>query len=333
MSQHLYTSSSAKTARTCLRLYRLTYVEGWKPRDESENLRFGTLIHKALEAWWLATKAGLRADERLAAALDALAYEADPFDRARADVLTRGYDARWGADEYEVLAVEHEFRVPLVNPETGAPSRTFDLAGKLDVLVKDADGRVLIVEHKTTSEDPSPGGEYLRRLRIDGQISTYYAAVKALGYDVAGCLYDVLKKPTLRPAKATPEESRKYKKDGTPYANQRLTDETPEEYHARLVEAVAADPAGYFQRAMIVRLEDELAEAQADAWQTAQVIREARRTNQWPRNPDACSRYGRTCGFFDVCTGAGTLDADRFVRVGAHPELTQGTTAAESPAA
>lgn len=247
----------------------------------------------------------------------------DPFDLARAQAMIVGYDARWGGEQYEVIAVEAEFRAPLVNPESGAPSRTWTLGGKLDVLVRDPAGRTLIVEHKTASGDVGPGSDYLKRLRLDGQVSVYYAGATALGHTVDGCLYDVLVKPGQRPLKATPPESRKYTKDGRLYAAQRDRDETPDEYRARVMAAVAEDPNAYFLRADVVRLEDEMREAMADVWDLGRALRENELAGRFPRNPDACVRYGRTCEFFGVCTGEASLDdTSLFRRVEAiHPEL------------
>jgi hypothetical protein len=50
--------------------------------------------------------------------------------------MIRGYHARWSGDALEVVAIEREFVAPLVNPTTGAASRTFCLAGKLDAIVR-----------------------------------------------------------------------------------------------------------------------------------------------------------------------------------------------------
>jgi hypothetical protein len=253
---------------------------------------------------------------------------ADLFDLARAEVMLRGYDARWGCemDRYQVVAVEAEFRAPLVNPETGAASRTWTLGGKLDALVRDLhDGTFKVVEHKTATGDVGPGSDYVKRLRLDGQVSVYYAGATALGHPVDGCVYDVLVKPSLRPYKATPPEQRKYKKDGVLYANQRERDETPEEYRARVFEAVASDPNGYFLRADVVRLEDEMREAMADVWQLGVSLRENMNAGRFPRNPDACVRYGRTCEYFPVCCGEASLEDPSLYRHAEviHPELSE----------
>jgi hypothetical protein len=196
-------------------------------------------------------------------------------------VLLIAYDLRWsveGAERYDVLAVEAEFTAPLINPSTGHGSKTYLLGGKIDAIVRDQAGHVLLLEHKTSSEDLGPGSNYWLRLRIDSQVSVYYAGGKALGYDVEGVLYDVLAKPQLRPLKATPLESQKKTKDGKLYANQRELDETPDEYELRVLKHIAENPDRYFHRGMVVRLEQEAREAAFDTWQTARLLREAEPT-------------------------------------------------------
>lgn len=304
--------SRLRSARSCQRLHHFAWHLGYKPVQEAEALRFGTLVHKALEAWWKAPEGG-----RLAAALAALAgHEADPFERAKAEALMVGYDARWIGAPYEVLGVETEFLCDLRNPDTGRCSQVWELGGTLDGIVRDLrDGRVLVLEHKTASGDISPGSDYWKRLRMDVQVSVYYDGAEALGHKPDGCLYDVIGKPALRPLKATPPEARKFTKDGRLYANQRETDETPAEYRARVAEDIAANPADYFQRGEVVRLEHEMHEARRDVWQLAHQLREAERAESWPRNPDACVLFGRTCPFFSVCAGEASLeDSTLFVR-------------------
>lgn len=321
----LITSSRLKDARACQRLHHLQYELGIRPAEDAEVLRFGTLVHAGLEAWWRAT------GDRLDAALRAMrspalgsSGEIDLFALARAEALLVGYDTRWKDAPYEVLAVEVPFEAELRNPTTGRVSQTWRIAGKLDGVVRDLrDGRVLVLEHKTASGDVSPGSEYWRRLRMDGQVSIYFEGAKALGHDVAGCLYDVVAKPAQKPLRATPPEERRLKRDGTPYANVRLEDETPAEFQARVLDALAEEPNRFFVRGEVTRLDEEMAEHLYDVWQTAQAIRESELSGRHPRNPDACVRYGRTCPFFDACTGVASLeDPLRFRHTNSvHPEL------------
>ena len=323
----ILTASRLSNARACQRLHHYRYNLGYRPAEDPATLRFGTLIHAGLEAWWADPNPNYALDQ----ALFAMAGEADPFERATAEALLAGYDARWSEDKakYQVVQVEAEFRAPLVNPETGRPSQTWQLGGKIDALATEIDsGRRILIEHKTTSEDLSPGTDYWRRLRMDGQVSLYYAGAEELGFPSDSCLYDVLRKPLQRPKKKAAEV--KLKKDGTPYANQQAADETPEEFRARIIEAIAEDPNAYFARAEVVRLEGEVAESVFDVWQLGQQLREADRLERYPRNPGACLQYGRTCPFLGVCSGETSLDDPTLYRriSTPHPELAIPASAA-----
>jgi hypothetical protein len=356
MTTHLplLTTSSARAYRLCPRYYALTYEQGYRSVHTSDALSFGDLVHRALEQWWLAAQRGDPADAWLSHALSALASEEDPYTRARAHALLVGYHARWSdltwqGEPLRVLAVEREFVGPLLNPETGAPSRTWLRAGKLDAVVEAGRHGVLVVEHKTTSEDITPGSTYWRRLTMDSQVSNYHVGARLLSYEPSGVLYDVIKKPSLKPQMATPEAQRNYTKptkaNPVPrlYAGQRAEDESPEDYYARILDDIAAPadadkPSGlerYYARAEIVRLAEEEREAAFDVWRTGVEIREARRLQVWPRNVDACHRWQRPCTFFDVCSGAASLDdPTRFRRTdNPHEELHQITARAADVAA
>ena len=174
----------------------------------------------------------------------------------------------------------------------------------------------VVVEHKTTSADITPGSPYWRRLALDAQVSLYLGGAGSL-------LYDVIKKPSLRPLRATPVEARRYTKAGTLYAAQREADETPDAYEARLLADIAQHPDAYYQRGTVVRTEEEAQEAGRDVWMTARMIRESRYLDAWPRNPSACDAYGRTCDYWPVCSGTASIDDDVLYRdAGAqHEEL------------
>ena len=127
------TASRLRCWRECPRQHHYRYDLGYRPVEDAHALRFGTLVHAALEAWW-------RSNGSYCAAMRILhRAEADPADRARAEAMITAYHARWHhtVGDYEVLGVEAEWRMRLRNPVTGHPSRTWKLAGKLDALVRD----------------------------------------------------------------------------------------------------------------------------------------------------------------------------------------------------
>lgn len=337
------TNSELKTARRCLRERYLAYVLGYRSTVEPDAFVDGDGIHRALEAWWLA-----QGDvDPLEVALDELGrLELDPYRHAKLAVMVQGYHERWVGDRrhYEVLAVEREFRAPLVNPATSARSRTFDLAGKIDVVAKDLRTQLIVlIEHKTTSEDIGPGSTYWRRLLLDSQISVYYDGARALGYPIDECLYDVLGKPQHRPLQvplldelgskivldANGERVRtkagKWRETASTADGYVLQTrpETPEEYAGRMLESILAEPDKYYQRGVVVRLGDEMTEARFDTWQQSRLIAEADAIGRHPRNVDSCIRYGRQCDYFGVCTGtASTEDQSLFTKLeNVHSEL------------
>ncbi len=300
----LLTNSRLKTFRACPREHQLSYVEGWKPTQIGEALRIGTLVHRGLEAWWRNTDGNALPD-----ALDAVRGKAfDPFEQVKVEEMLVGYSRRWMDEraQYEVLAVEAEFRAPLLNPETWAASKTWQLAGKVDVIVRRrSDGRVLVVDNKTTSDEMEGDDATLwAKLAMDSQPSQYVIGAEALGYTVDELLWNVLKKPAQRQKLATPVESRTYKKDGTLYAAQREFDETPEEYRVRVAEVLSASPDRFFQRRCFPRSNSQIQEHMADAWMQAATMRESARLGRAPRTPESCHNM-RVCPYWSLCSTGG----------------------------
>jgi len=339
------TNSELKTARRCSREHYLAYELGYRSVNTPDPLIEGSAIHAGLAAWWLA-----QGDvDPLAAALHEIdILELDPYRHAKLAVMLTAYHERWRLDRhhYEVLAVEREFRMPLINPGTGSRSRTFDLGGKVDVIAKDLRTNLLVlIEHKTTSEDIGPGSTYWRRLLLDSQISIYYDGAKSLGYPIDECVYDVLAKPQHRPAQVAVVDDLGNKivldagGDRVRTANGKWRQtastadgyvlqtrpETAEEYAARMLGAVIADPDKYFQRGVVVRIGSEMDEARFDRWQQSRLVAEADTLDRHPRNPEACQRFGRFCEFFGVCTGTESVDdPSLFVHVDqVHQELSE----------
>lgn len=197
----LYTSSRLKVLRSCLRQHYYRYTLSIK-QPSSANAQFGTVGHLALESWYLAWKRG-DIDARLTDALAAIDQsDINEDDRIRLRAIITAYHLRWRDEPWEVIDVEIEFRYVLGG---------YTFGGKIDVLIRDTrDGRVWVVEHKTTGMDASPGSAYWDKLAIDTQVSIYIDGATVLGHDVAGCIYDVLQRPRHELRLATPEAEREY---------------------------------------------------------------------------------------------------------------------------
>ena len=179
----------------------------------------------------------------------------DPYDLALVAAMLQAHTERYRREPLEPVASELAFDLPLRNPATGAASTVWRIAGVIDRIVRLGDGRAALMEYKTTSLDFSPGADYWLRMHMDQQLSIYVLAAREMGYEIDTVLYDVTRRPSLRPLMATPEEKRKYKASGALYANQREEDESPKAFAARVAEDMRARPDRYFARIEIARLD------------------------------------------------------------------------------
>lgn len=348
---NLLTHSSTQAFHTCPRLYFLRYELALRPAYDSDALRLGSAFHAGLEV----IKAGGDPDQATAQIRSMYAdavcppwLTADEFEVEceTACAMTAGYWNRWHADPVVTyVAVEQSFSLPILNPETGRVTPTFRNGGKIDGIARLPDGRLAIVEHKTTSDDITPGSDYWKRLLLDSQISRYYLAARSLGLDVQTVVYDVVRKPSIRP-KAVSKADRAIATSLGHYHGFPLKGQCPERenagmYAGRLLDDMTERPEFYFARNEIPRLQSDLLDFQRESWVTQQQIRDAQLKQRfwgasaWPRNTGACTSPYR-CQFLDVCRG---LSGDPLEGVpegfrraqNLHPELSPQPVTAVAP--
>lgn len=247
--------------------------------------------------------------------------------------LMHGYSARWKDAPFKIESVERVLTSDLFNPETTRKSRTFTVAGKLDVrAVEIATGKRVVFDHKTSTEDISdPAAPFWKQLVVEGQATHYMLLEWLNGEKVDAAVWDVVRKPGISPRALTKAE-KKSLQDGQPYFNgpmvspEVLTDdfrETPHMYAYRLAQDCTVDRAQwYFQRRQIPRLDAEVREYATDQWDVAQEIMLARKHNRWPRNSGACMLYHRPCKYLGICSGHDTAGSGNWQhRDWVHPEL------------
>lgn len=247
--------------------------------------------------------------------------------------LMRGYDARWRDAGYVPISVEQTITADLINIATEKKSRSYMLAGKLDV-VAEYQGRRVLIDHKTTSNDiADPNAPYWRQLVIEGQASHYYLLEWLNGRKIDTAVWDCLKKPSIRPKKLTKAErasvvaSRQYFGNELPIDELEWlqVDETESllMYEHRLAHDCTVErPEYYFQRRGVPRMDSELHEYATELWAHSQDMLHANRTNYHPRNSGACFTYGTACQFLGVCSGHDTIDSDKWERLEqVHAEL------------
>lgn len=249
---------------------------------------------------------------------------------AKCRALMAGYDARWRGAAWVTVSTEEEFHLPLVNPETGAASRTWTHAGKFDGITEYPEsGRVYLLEHKTTSDDiADPNSSYWRRLVIDSQVSSYMLANWQMERKLDGTLYDVIRKPGIRPKRITKAEQKMMIQQGeycgvqVPHKYRLLEAENLELYEVRLTQDCLQNPGKYFQRRVIPRLDDELVEHAAEMWEIGQSLMTAYSKGQHYKNSESCMTWGSPCEYLPICSGHDSPDSDRWhQREVVHSEL------------
>ena len=230
--------------RNCRKAVDWRYLQQLVPLDRNRNLHFGSIIHECLQAWHQ------RRDLAEVLALidrlwpNRLQDENQRHDWHLATAMMTAYATRYATDDLKVISLEKNFEGPIVNPATGAASRSFVLAGKVDGIVR-IGGEHFILEHKTAAQID---GDYLEKLWTDFQITIYaYYIEQTMAIPITGILYNVLVKAKLQQGKGETEDEYQTRsaellaksKTGKTTAKRKLP-ESDEEYQARLAEKYAA---------------------------------------------------------------------------------------------
>ena len=277
----------------------------------------------------------------LSSALEVLEPELASSDSSRAIVAAKcvglmcGYDCKWLDSPYLIDDVECLLTGDLWNPETGAKSRSFTLAGKLDVRARELrTGARVIIDHKTTSQEiADPNASYWRQLVIEGQVSHYILLEWEAGNKTDYGLWDVVRKPSISP-KLLAKKDREVVLATRSYCGSDLTvsrldefasadRETPAMYASRLAQdCISERPEWYFQRRQMPRLDSEIREYAMELWGHSKDLLHARYMERHPRNSGACMNYGTPCKYLGICSGHDTAHSEHWVvKPQVHAEL------------
>ncbi|MCC6366330.1 MAG: PD-(D/E)XK nuclease family protein [Bryobacterales bacterium] len=311
--------------RNCRKAVEWRYVDQLVPLQRDRNLHFGSLIHECLQTWHQR-----RDPAEVLALIDRLCPNRLQDDNQRRDwhlatAMIRAYAARYAVEEFEVIALEKTFEGPIVNPATGAASRSFVLAGKVDGIVR-IGGEYFVLEHKTAAQIDS---DYLEKLWTDFQITIYsYYIEQTMGIPITGILYNVLVKAKLQQGKGESEDEYQARraellaksKTGRTTARRRMP-ETDEEYQQRLAEKYA-DPT-MLHREMLYLSRDRFEILRAELWELTQAFLDARRRGIFYQNTAFCFNYQRPCPYFALCRSNGNpnLIENFYQRVAPNEEL------------
>lgn len=326
MKSNLITNSRMGAFKTCRKRHWWEYEIGLRPIVDAKALRMGSAYHLGLDHLKLghgvqAAIEGVRAFYHQIHVDSAESQERLDFERETVVCMVHGYDWRWANSWLDVIETEKSFRLPLINPSTGSSSRLFELAGKIDGIVRLEDGRLAVLEHKLQSDSINLDGDYWPRLQLDSQCTLYVYAARQMGFDVATVLWDVARKPTIRPSQVALTDENGFKivldqagqrvmtKDGkkpreTPDTKSGWTLQTRPMNLAEWIDKLHGDitsyPETYYARNEIPRLDQDIEELCEEIWDIQNVLREAQRSQRWYKtvHRDTCSY----CAYFGLCT-------------------------------
>jgi hypothetical protein len=293
--------------RNCRKATELRHLQHLVPVERDRNLHFGSIAHECLQTWHQ------RRDlAEVLAVIDRLCSGRIQEENQRRDwhlatAMMKAYAARYATEGFEVIGLEQNFEGPIVNPATGAASRSFTLAGKVDGIVR-VGREHYILEHKTAAQ---VDGDYLEKLWTDFQITIYAHYIEqTLALPITGILYNVLVKAKLQQCKGETEEEFQTRraellaksKTGKTTAK-RKQPESDEEFQARLAEKYA-DPA-MFHREMLYLSRDRFEILRSELWELTQAFLDARRRGVFYQNTAFCFNYQRPCAYFPLCRSGG----------------------------
>lgn len=298
MTDITYTNTSLATARRCLCEYDLAYLQRLE-RDtdrESEALAVGSTWHKAH---------------------DVAASGGDPYDAIRVHApselwatklacLFAAYGWYWQDQTLDLVKSEETFRVKWGD---------YTFEGQMDGLVRLEDGRLCLLERKTTSDGLGAESLYWNRLRLDVQVGLYALACESLP---SAILYDVVRKPTINPKNLVKKDVERMEREfqgsgdtatyfGTTFREDQIRSaldekrESLEMYAARLTADIGDRPDWYFARREVPRSQQDYQELLKNLADQVWVIEHAQDRGKLHRNPDACATFG-LCRFFGLCS-------------------------------
>jgi hypothetical protein len=197
--------SEIKTYQRCPKSHEYKYEERLVPRVKSRPLFMGNWVHAALESHYVQGDWTIGHQEYVKQWNQLFEEERNELRSRRGRIvlkpfpeiverIMKSYLWYYRDEGWEVHAVEQKFEVetPLV---IGGVKQTFK--GIIDLIVKDQEGLLWVVDHKTAGNIPEPTSFHA----MDPQLMLYpWAAKQAWGLNVAGIYYNYVKsKPPTEP--------------------------------------------------------------------------------------------------------------------------------------
>jgi hypothetical protein len=265
--QYAWDATSLESFKRCPRLYFYEMIEGWRPKNESVDLRWGAEFHTAMHQYQLIKADGIAHDEAVFHVIRELLYRIEDWDSDHKykNPFTLIRSVIRYLDQYEhdpaktVMqsngkpAVELCFNFVLDYGPKGS-TQPYVLCGHLDRVV-DFQGEIFAEDYKSTKS--TPGDYFWNQFEPNNQMSLYTLSGKIVFQtNIKGVLIDSI---------------------------QIMVDDTR------------------CTRGTTYRTEDQLAEWLVDLEQVLEEAEAAAIKGYWRMNDTACDKYGG-CKFRECCS-------------------------------
>jgi hypothetical protein len=301
--QFAWDSTSLGLLKTCPRLYELTILEGYTPRDESVHLRFGGEFHTALEQYDHSRANGVRHEDAIHDVVRELLIRTVDFDPSP-DTKAGKYKSRENLIQLVIDYLDHFGEDPAVTfiKEDGTPavelsfrfeldwgpgievqgkqymkelddpqgirefSQPYLLCGHLDRVVHFND-QLMVLDRKTTQTTLTE--YFFRQFEPNNQMTLYILAGRVvLGTMIKGIIIDGCQ--------------------------------------------ILLESPNRFVRGMTYRTEDQIEEWLGDLKVLLAQAESYAQANHWPMNDTACDKFGG-CQFRGICSKSPQV-RERFLR-------------------
>lgn len=192
----LLDNSMLETFQQCPRQFYYKYLRKRCAEGQRPSLNFGTAVHRALRYRYRFAEVPSERDTRIMQRIVErhLRIHPQPADDHRDAVLCQAiverYNERYPKEEWQVLKtnrgafVEFSFAIPL-------RERGFVYCGRIDLAVREPDGTIWIVDHKTTFQ---LGTSFFTEKLNSGQLKGYcWAFWKATGTRPVGAILNAIR--------------------------------------------------------------------------------------------------------------------------------------------
>lgn len=291
----LYISwSEAKTWQRCPKQWDYKYGQNLVPIRKQRPLFFGNWVHSALESHYT------QGDWKIGHAQYVDEYN-KLFEEERTELegkkgplpdlverIMRSYLWYYREDPWEVLHVEVDFKVPLKGG--------FGVKGRVDLIVRDSEGLIWVIDHKTAATIPEPNAFHA----MDPQLMVYpWAIQKSMGLEVAGIIYNYVRSRPPSIPRINNDGSLSKRKIATDYPTlvRFLKKEgfDPKDFAAQLRPLARRSP--FLRRYRLPREKNVTLEILQDFLTTSIAIRDHKRT------PRTITRDCVRCSYHDLCRG------------------------------